>query len=103
MAHDIMSRTTSESCVGDEISQLWSESENLEVRRFDVFLLVTMLTCLPDGYVDGLLAWSYNFDKQDLDPCVCKSKGSFQTPCHGEICSLHKMTIDSKIPFFDRL
>ncbi|KAJ5806850.1 hypothetical protein N7474_010442 [Penicillium riverlandense] len=30
VAHDIMTRTTSESWFEDEISQLWSESDNLE-------------------------------------------------------------------------
>lgn len=33
VTHDIMSRTTSESCLGEKTSQLWSDSENLEEVR----------------------------------------------------------------------
>lgn len=96
VAHYIMGRTTSETWLGDEISQLWSGSENLdEVRRVDSLLQATMLTCLADRYVDGLLAWSYDLDKQNFDPCIFKRKGisSFHTLCHVtlQLVSYHRI------------
>lgn len=45
---NIMSRTASENCHQDDMSELWSESENLEVRRIYDYFTLSMLTYLPD-------------------------------------------------------
>jgi hypothetical protein len=89
VAHDIMSRTTSESWPGEEMPQLWHESEDLEeVPRICYFLIAALLTHLPVRYVDGLLTWPSDLDQHDLDTCICKRKGCFQRLSYVEMSSL---------------